>query len=175
MRLTTLVLALAGAIFMTGCSSLVSLNSFVTDKEACLEPALLGVWHDSDDATYIIRQSGNVYAIAYMDKSSSVIKFEARLLGVGDAKLLDLVSKNDDPFQIPAHTPMRVWPEGSTLRMAFLDSEWLRQEATQQLPAQMTGDRLVITAPGDAVRTFLTTYGADDRAYGEPSVLRKVQ
>ncbi len=47
MRLTTLVLALAGTLFMTACSKLVSLNPFVTGKEATLEPALLGVWHDN--------------------------------------------------------------------------------------------------------------------------------
>ena len=44
MRFPSLVLALASAVAMTGCSSLVSLNPFVTDPDAVLDPALAGVW-----------------------------------------------------------------------------------------------------------------------------------
>lgn len=176
MRLPMLVVALTGSLFMTGCSKLVSLNPFVTEKEAGMDPALLGVWHDEEGGEmYIVKQAGNTYSITYIDKSSSTIRLEARLLEAGDAKFLDLVSKNDDPFQIPAHTPMRVWPEGSTLRMAFLDSDWLKQQATQQLAVQVTADRTVIVAPSDAVRSFLTKYGADARAYGEQQVLQKAE
>jgi hypothetical protein len=174
MRQSTLALALMGTLLLMGCSKLVLLNPFVTEKEATLDPALLGIWHDKDDSeTYVITRSGNHYAITYLDKSPSAIKFDAWVLETGDAKLLDLISKNEEPFQIPAHTPMRVWYDGATLRMSFLDSPWLRQQALSQLPAQTQDDRTIITAPTDAARKFLLQYGLDARAYGEPQVLQK--
>ena len=177
MRYCTLVVALAGSLLLTGCAGLISLNPIVTGQEARLDPALLGVWHDNDgEDTLIVKRAGDHYAITYVDKSSpSTLKFEARLLEVGDAKLLDVVSSEDDPFRIAAHVPMRVWPEGLTLRLSFLDSDWLKQQARQQLAVQTTKDRTLITAPSDAVRTFLMKYGVDAKAYSEPQVLNKAQ
>jgi len=182
MRFPTLAIALTGALFLTGCTKLVSLNPSVTDKEATMDPALLGVWHDPDgDDTCIVKQAGNAYTITYVDKSSTH-RFEGRLWLAGDAKLLDLVasdskgdSSNESPLKIPVHATMRVWSEGDTLRLAFLDSDWLREQALQRLPVQIVGDRTVITAPSVVVRTFLVKYGTDPKAHGDPEVLRKGQ
>lgn len=176
MRFPSLVLALAGAMLMTGCSSLVSLNPFVTDKDAVLDNALAGVWTgDNGGEIYVIRRDGAGYAIAYMDQSSQVIEFQARLMKAGEVELLDLVSTNQDPFQIPVHHVVRVWPTGNSLRMAFLDTGWLKQQTARQLTTTTTDDRLLITAPGEAVRAFLTKFGADERAYTEPGILQRVQ
>ena len=70
MRIPQLILALAGTLMCTGCSELVGLHPFVTDKEAALDARLLGVWVDDDDL-YIVRQDGNGYAISYSWRSST--------------------------------------------------------------------------------------------------------
>ena len=169
MRQSTLALALTGALFLTGCSKLVLLNPLVTENEARLDPALVGIWHgEHNGEIYIVTASDEHYKITYLDNGSpSAIKFEAWLLETGDAKILDLVSKIDDPFQIPAHTPVRVWYEGSTLRMSFLDSDWLREQALSQLASQTQDGRTIITAPTDAAKAFLLQFGLDPRAYRE--------
>jgi hypothetical protein len=173
MRISELVLALAGTLMCTGCSELISLHPFVTDKDAALDARLPGVWVDDDDL-YIVRQDGNGYAISYSDKkSSAVYKLKANLLKVGEARILDLTPAEEDAFQIAAHTPLRVWVEGATLRMAFLDSKWLREHASAELAAQELDKRLLITSPQEDVTRFLLTYGADDRAYGKPTVLTR--
>ena len=173
MRISELVLALAGTLMCTGCSELISLHPFVTDKDAALDARLPGVWVDDDDL-YIVRQDGNGYAISYSDKkSSAVYKLKANLLKVGEARILDLTPAEEDAFQIAAHTPLRVWVEGATLRMAFLDSKWLREHASAELAAQELDKRLLITSPQEDVTRFLPTYGADDRAYGKPTVLTR--
>jgi hypothetical protein len=175
MRFPSLVLALAGTVAMTGCSSLISLNSFATDQDAVLDPALAGVWSgDNGNATYVIKPDGAGYAITYMEKSDAT-KFQAKLMKAGDAELLDLVSADDNPFQLQVHTIVRVWPGGNSLKFAFLDSDWLRQQAAKQLATAPTGDRLLITAPGEAVRSLLLKYGADEKAYGAVEVLARVQ
>jgi hypothetical protein len=173
MRISELVLALAGTLMCTGCSELISLHPFVTDKDAALDARLPGVWVDDDDL-YIVRQDGNGYAISYSDKkSSAVYKLRANLLKLGEARILDLTPAEEDAFQIAAHTPLRVWVEGATLRMAFLDSKWLREHASAELAAQELDKRLLITSPQEDVTRFLPTYGADDRAYGKPTVLTR--
>ena len=45
-----LVLALAAMLTCTGCSELISLYPFVTDKEAVQDARLPGVWVDADGA-----------------------------------------------------------------------------------------------------------------------------
>jgi hypothetical protein len=127
-----------------------------------------------DDDLYIVRQDGNGYTIGYSEKkSSAVYKLKAKMLKVGEARILDLTPAEDDAFRIAAHTPLRVWMEGAALRIAFLDSKWLREHVSGQLAVQEVGDRLLITSPGEEVTRFLLTYGGDDRAYGKPTVLTR--
>lgn len=173
MRVSQLVLALAGTLMCTGCSELISLHPFVTDKEAVLDARLLGVWVDGDDL-YVVRQDGNGYTIGYTEKNSTAVyKLKAKMLKVGEARILDLTPAEEDAFQVAAHTPLRVWMEGATLPIAFLDAEWLRKHASGQLAVQVVGKRLLITSPGEEVTRFLLTYGADDRAFGKPTVLTR--
>ena len=175
MRLSQLALALAGTMMCAGCSEVISLHPFVTDTEAALDARLLGVWMDDDDL-FIVRQDGNGYAISYSEKkSSAVYKLKAKMLKVGEARILDLTPAEEDAFRIAAHTPMRVWMEGATVRVAYLDSEWLRERASAQLAVQKMDDRLLITSPGEEVTRFLLTYGGDDRACGKPSVLTRLE
>lgn len=173
MRIFQVVVALAGTLMCSGCSEMISLRPFVADSEAIQDARLPGVWLDGD-SMYIVRQDGNGYIISESDKSSPAIyKLKAKMLKAGDARIVDLTPAEEDAFQIAAHTPLRVWLEGATLRMAFLDSKWLREQATAQLAAQQVNDRLLITSPGEAVTRFLVTHGADGRAHGEPTVLTR--
>jgi hypothetical protein len=166
-------MALAGTLMCTGCSELTALHSFVPENEAVLDARLPGVWMDGDEM-YIVRPDGNGYAISRSQKeSAAVYKLKATLLKVGDATILDLMPAEEDLFQIAAHTPLRVWVDDTKLRIAFLDSQWLRAQASGQLAVQALDGRLLITSPADQVTRFLLTYGADDRAYGKPVVLTK--
>ncbi len=172
MRIPQLILAVAATLMCTGCSEMIALHPFVTDKEAVLDARLPGVWVDGDDL-YIVRQDGNGYTIAHSDKSSAVYKLKAQMLKVGDARILDLTPVEEDAFQVPAHTPLRVWMEGATLRIAFLDSKWLRDLAAAQLATEELNGRLLIASPAEQVTRFLLANGADARAYGKPAVLTK--
>ena len=175
MKLTGSLLAITAAAALSGCSSLISLHPFVTGQQAIFDPGLVGVWAESGkDDLYIVRADGKGYKIRHVHEADTE-SFTAQFYRVGDLRLLDLVSASDDPFQIAVHTPLRVWIDGSTLRFATLDSDWLKENARKQLAIQDVGDRALITAPGDAVLQFLITYGAGDNAYGTPVSLQKQQ
>ena len=165
MKLATLTLALLGSMALTGCSNLVSLNPFVTEKQAVLDPNLLGTWKGSGGELVIVQQNKSSYSITYTEGKEGAQKFTALLFRSGDAELLDLVSESDAVLQVPVHALVRVWPEGSLLRWTFLDSKWLREQATQQLASQPQGDSILLTAPGEAVRSVFLQHGGDSKAY----------
>jgi hypothetical protein len=176
MKPLILSLVLAGAITLTGCSSLISLNSFVTDEQAIMDPTLLGVWTNAEGKDiYWITQDGSGYKIRYASEGAGVYECKANLMVAGAVKILDLVAANEDAFQLVVHTPVRVWIESGTLRFNFLQSDWLKEQAGKQVPTALTKDRLLITGPGESVGSFLAKTGADARASDEPEVLHRVQ
>lgn len=178
MKYAALTLALAGAALLTGCSSLISLNPFVTDAQAVSDPVLVGTWRapDKDDKDFIvIQQSGSAYKIHYSDGKSTALDFEGRVIRVGDAELMDLVSAGDDSFSAHVHMALRLWPQAGTLQWAWLQSDWLKDQAKQTLATQPSGDRTLITTPGDPVYQFLKKFGADSKAYGETTSFVRAQ
>jgi hypothetical protein len=173
MKFASYLLIAASAVALTGCSDLVSLNPFVTAQDAVIDPTLAGTWKNPDDgALYVIQQDGSTYTITYSSDKDHA-KFEGRLMKVGDAEILDLLAEDNDGFRVPVHVAARVWPEGSTLRWAFLDSKWLREQAAQ-LPTRAKGDGTMLMATPEAVHAFLLKFAADPKSYeGNPTVLAK--
>ncbi len=166
MKLTLTIPILAGMLGMTGCTTLLSTNSFTVEEEAITDPYLPGTFVNSEKDTILIRQNGKKYDVTYLDGKDAV-KFNGRLVKAGDALLLDLSQDTDEPFVLALHFAVRVWPEAGGLRWTLVDSEWLREQATQLLGAQKEGDRTLVTAPGPAVREFVRKFGMDERAHGK--------
>ena len=176
MKHLALSLALVCGATLTGCSKLVSLNPIVSDEHAVMDTSLLGRWADEDGKdTYLVRQDGTGYRIRYLSDSSETYEFKARLTVTDDVKILDLWSANEDQYQLAVHTPVRLWTEGDTLRVALLESDWLVEQAVRQLPTAPADKRTLITAPGEGVRIFLTKVGADPKACNEPGILHRLK
>jgi hypothetical protein len=180
MKPALMLLTLAASLALTGCDdnpALLSLDPIVTDQETTFDAALLGVWGASDGKDIgIFRRSGDsAYAVTYASDGNAR-QFEARLFRVGEARYLDLAPEIDDSFLIPGHALVRVWIEDDTFRWTFVDSGWLTEQAGRQLPNRMLGEkRMLLTAPGPAIRGFLASYGADDNAHGKIEEWRKVR
>ena len=173
-RSSGIILALLAVT--TGCSSLISVNSF--GVLSVIDPALAGVW-TRDDETFVIRPSGSTYTILYASSDSRAVRLEGRLFKDSDVEILELApAVEPDPFQIPVHMWVRLWPGESALRWAYLDSAWLKEQARQQLVTQAIGEgfskRTLITSPEGAVQSFLVKHVADERAHGKVKVLQKV-
>ena len=163
----TLTIPLAAALFATtGCTTLLTTNGFVAEEEAVVDPHLVGTWTNDGD-TILIRLNGKAYELTYLDKGKEAIKFDGRLVKVGDAMVLDVSRDSDDPFMMKLHFAVRVWPEAATLRWTLVDTDWLKEQAVQLLPTQRDGDRTIVSAPGPAVREFLRKFGGDERALGK--------
>lgn len=163
MKTLTLTLAVGAMLLSTGCSDIVSLDSFADDDHAVQDPGLVGVWSEGEgEPLFIVKADGRGYAIAYVESEGAPIRLKAMLFQSGDARILDVEpAAQDNPFQLPVHTPVRIWTGGGTLKFAFLDPAGLRQ-----LAHQMVGKRFLLTARGPAVMGFLTA-----ARYDTPAVL----
>ena len=176
--LTSLVLA--GAAVLTGCNSnsLFSLDPLVTEEQATFDARLVGTWtndgKDGPAAIFISREGTTGYDVGYLT-DNIMHSLEARLFQAGDAQVLDVSPSDEDNFAIPAHVPVRIWIEGSRLRWAFLDSEWLRGHAARELAQHAVGQRMLVVTPGAAVRGFLVKYAADEQAHGDIATYEKLQ
>jgi hypothetical protein len=175
MKLTLLIPVLACAAGV-GCDTLPSLDRFVAAQDIVTDKALPGVWQNANgDDTYIIRQEGQGYSIVYMSGKGAPARFEAVVARLGMVELLDLVSADDNAFQIPAHHLVRVWVDGATLRWAFLDSDWMKEQAAETVPTRKLDDRLLITATPEAARALMWKHAGDERAFKEVETLTRVQ
>jgi len=180
MKFPTILLALMGALVLAGCDNpaLISLEPAVTAQEALFDPALLGTWESGQGGDLVIFRhgDGNSYTLTYVGDDGSSRKFDALLFQAGQARLLDLSPHDPDDFQVPGHTLIRVWVTSGSLRWAYLDSAWLRQQAAQELPNRPRGkDKMALMAPSAALRGFLAKYAADDKAHGEIGELQRVK
>jgi len=178
MRFPMISLTLAGALALAGCDSpsLLSLDPAVTDQDAVFDANLLGTWQTGQGGDLcIVQRNGSAYTVTYVSDGSSR-KFDARLFAAGQASLLDLSPQDPDDFQVPAHTLIRVWTAGGTLRWAFLDSPWLHEQVARQLATRAGNNgKIVLTAPSIALRGFLAQYAADDRAHGDVTEWQRLQ
>jgi hypothetical protein len=170
MKLTLSIPLLASLIGMTGCATLLSTDAFVTQEEAMVDPHLAGTWTKDGD-TIVIRLNGRTYNIMYIEDSKEAIGFTGRLVRVGDALPLDVARATDDPFVLALHFAVRVWPEPGSLRWTVVDSDWLRERASE-LSARHEKDRTIVTGPaGD----FLRRFGGDERALGKIETWTRAQ
>jgi hypothetical protein len=180
MKLAALLAALAASIIFTGCESagpaLLSLEPVATAKDTAIDAALLGTWEEQGDKDLlaIVRpadQGG--YQIAVVS-GGSVISFQARLFYVDKSEFLDIAPSDDNDFRIPGHAIMRLWIDGSALRWAFLDTDWLQQQASA-LSAHTGDGKMQIFSPTAAVRALIVAFGLDEKAYGKAATWQKVQ
>ena len=171
MRFPTILLALVGNLVLAGCDNpaLISLDPAVSAQEAVFDSTLLGTWEagQGGDLCIFRRGDGNAYTVTYVSDGSSR-KFAALLFQAGQARLLDLSPQDSDEFQVAGHALIRILASSGSLRWSYLDSDWLRQQAAQELPNRARdNNKMLLTAPPATLRDFLAKYAADDRAHGD--------
>jgi hypothetical protein len=106
------------------------------------------------------------------------VRFRARLGRLGEGLFLDLIPaeqgnpevRNDlyNAHMVPGHTLARVWLDKDSLRIVFLDEDWLTEAVKDgriALPYVETKGWLVLTAPTSGLQTFILKYGGDKRAF----------
>ena len=180
------ILALAA---MTWLSCVVSLLPLFDDGYLVSEPGLLGTWKVADNADtwtfekadgmeYLLTQRQVEYDLESKKVPGDTARFRARLGRLGAGLFLDLVpAEKDNPVvhndlynahMIPGHTLARVWLDKDSLRIIFLDEDWLTEaikDGRITLTHVETEGFLVLTAPTSGLQTLILKYGEDKRAF----------
>jgi hypothetical protein len=188
------VLALAA---MTGLSCVVSLLPLFDDGYLISEPGLLGTWKVADNADtwtfekadgmeYLLTQRQAEYDLEKPVGTETptkkvpgdTIRLKVRLGRLGAGLFLDLIpADKDNPVvrndlynahMIPGHTLARVWLDKDSLRIVFLDEDWLTEAVKDGrigLAHVEAKGFLVLTAPTSELQTFILKYGGDKRAF----------
>jgi hypothetical protein len=99
---------------------------------------------------------------------------EGTLVKIGDQRILDLTAARQDAFSVPCHVFLRIRPVKEGLKVQFIDSKWIREQA-KALPGFVQDNHPVLTAPAAQVAAFLVKFGFDERALDDPMMLRPLK
>ncbi len=182
MRSVKIMILLGVAIFLCGCVP--SLHPLFTDKDLVFDPALVGTWVDEDGKdTWKFRKSGeSAYELVYTENEEPA-KFQAHLLKLGDFLFLDIFP--EDPgmkngvykgLLIPAHGFSRVWIEGDSVRLAYLDPDWLKQMIDKKhvkIDHDFIDKTIILTAQTKKLQNFALKYAEDAEAFPYKAVLHR--
>ena len=180
MRIRTLALVGMLALSATGCIPVASLYPLVPPDEGVAVPEIVGEWGDST-ATFRFHvsdlESRTRYGMTYQDATDSTTTFTVRFERFGGRLFADLVLDAESmaegdrsPFLWPMHAIFRVDIAGDSLRMAFLDDDWL-EEAIEKHEVKLhhetpAGD-LVITEKTAGLQAMVRKLANVDAAFDE--------
>jgi hypothetical protein len=161
-RLLNTALGLILALLANGCGDLMSLHALSSPPSLVWDPAIEGRWKNEDQQLNVMR-AGDHYQITLLPKRrpSEDVQWEATLTDLGGVRFADLV-----PPDTIGHVFARVQVSSSELRLAFFDSEWLRQRIPHE-EADLQGSRkqAVLIAPTPQLRRMLEKFVREPRAF----------
>lgn len=163
---------LSATLFMTGCGDLLSLHALYTNQDHVFDSALEGRWEDDDDLLTVERAADGYNVILQSKKDpSEPAKYQVRLVDLAGVRFADLLPED----QI-GHMFLKVAVTGGQLRVAFLDSEWLRQRVRHEEADIENGrKRAVLTLPTPELRRLVAKYAAEPKAYDQGGVYRRAK
>ena len=167
------------AVLLTGCGDLPSVEGIATKENTVFDPALVGAWNAGD--AVIIVQAGEdktSYAIHWVGAEGTetprFVRMEGTLVKLGEQRVLDLTAARQDAFSIPCHVFLRIRPADGGLKVQFIDSKWIREQA-RSLPGFVQDGHPVLTAPAVQVEGFLRKFGFEERALDDPILLKALK
>jgi hypothetical protein len=161
-RLPITALGLMLALLANGCGDLLSLHALSSPPSLVWDPAIEGRWQNEDQQLDVMRV-GDHYQITLHPKRppSEDVQWEATLTDLKGVRFADLLAPDT-----VGHMFARVQASSAELRLAFFDSEWLRQRVPHE-DADLQGSRkqAVLIAPTPQLRRMLEKFVREPRAF----------
>jgi hypothetical protein len=184
MRKAAFPVVLAGVALVGGCVP--CLRPIYTDKDLVFETALVGLWSGPNSAAswHFTKSGEKAYRLVHTDDKGRKGVFDAHLAKLDGMLFLDLYPQAprapmNELYQFhiqPVHTFLRVYQITPALQMSCMDPKWLKEYLEEQPDAlrhEKQGDRLLVTASTEQLQAFLIKHGSTDKAFGEPSDLKR--
>jgi hypothetical protein len=166
-----------------------SINPLYTDKDLVVDPALVGTWIDNDNETWTFATGTDKSYSLVIDHDGKSGPFVAHLVALGGYRFLDIMPTDGALNQsgllemyramyIRTHMFLKVSQVTPTLKMAFLDADWLKKLLTKS-PAALRHERResdddsVVTASTAELQAFMIRYGNTADAWGSSNEFKR--
>jgi len=182
MRSAKILILFGVAIFLTGCVP--SLHPLFTDKDLVFDHALVGTWVDEDGKNIweFKKSEENSYELVYTENEEPA-KFQAHLLKLGDFLFLDIFPEESEiknglykGLLIPAHGFSRIWIERDSVRLAYLDPDWLKgmiDKKKVNIGHDFIDQGIILTAETKELQNFALKYAEDIKAFSNKTELHR--
>jgi hypothetical protein len=198
MKKITGFLGLGLIIILQSCT-IFSLHPLYEENDLLEEPALLGLWQDTDEGDEFIsfqKLDGKKYLFRYMEEQENVgdednrmdtVSFEAGLLKVGDHFFLDLYpyyeGDKDEGYYlfrsfIPAHSFLKIEWDNQRILLYIFESDRMKRLFEQnriRIKHEIVDDYIVIAASTQDLKRFIEKYADDKKAFDEPGEFTKIK
>ena len=186
------------AAWLGGCTCTGSLRPLESDEPLTNAPDLSGKWvsEDSDSKEkelFLVESTAEgEYRVSNLRENEKLqVVYRLSLVPVGSYTFFDVgfeeVNFNEkahtvsDLGVLPIHFIGRVWMDGNTLRLGFLDYEWMsRMTSDGRLTVpfieqhESDEDVIFLTAGGDDLRSFVRQYAEDPAAFSKILTFHRV-
>jgi tetratricopeptide (TPR) repeat protein len=177
-----LLLVAAIAALLSGCIPVACLFPLYTASDRAFEPGLLGLWRDCDDPPeegWLIVETkedgGYKFGFSEVEEGREItLELDARLVRMEqylfvDVRLTRIQGFDTDDLlgQVSTHLVGRVFLEADTLRMHFLDDDWVRSDLPEQY--WIGASEVVVTASTPELRQIALAHAENDAAFNVDS------
>jgi hypothetical protein len=177
LRLLLFLISILACLPLIGCPSY-SVHPLYSDQDAVSEPALEGTWvgldsGDQEELTFK-KVGDHEYTMAVFDPDLKVGQtYKVHLVHLGGQLFMDLVFDqqtlkgavlNDPLGVLPMHIILKMKISGDDLAWAALEDDAIRKQnptAGAPLEYQISDGGLLVTAPTDALRRYISAHTDD--------------
>jgi hypothetical protein len=165
----------------TGCGELPSVEGLANKDNTVFDAAFVGSWNAGDAVIIVQAGEEKSYRIHWLGTDGNkdtpeLVRMEGRLVRLGEQRILDLNAAEPSAFSVPCHVFLRIRPVKDGLKVQFVDSKWIREQAKSSGLASFVSDgHPVLTVPAAQLSAFLVKFGFDERAVDEGMMFRPMK
>jgi hypothetical protein len=176
------VAAVGISILLMGCPAR-SVFPLFTNDDTVFNPELIGTWIDHKNGdTFSFQKYGekNYEVVLREQMGKGRVNREAYTVQLGQIDKFWFIDSypskksGGDHHAVSAHILSRIWIDRDTLRMASLESDWLRAMIDADkidIAHVRRDDDIILTATTEELQAFVALFAEDDKAFPNPGVL----
>ena len=175
MRCRVLLALAMLALGAAGCLPVPSLYPLVEEGSGIAVPEAVGDWADSTTVLRIALERGTLYTMSNPDSGEASPRFRVQFARLGGRLFADVVPDpgsfpggDQKPFLWPMHMVFRFDVSGDSLRMAFLDDEWMKRALNgreAKAHHERPNDEIVLTERSPGLQAMVRRLANVDAAF----------
>ena len=170
MRRLPIAAVLTMATLAAACGDLLSIHALYTAEDRITDPALEGLWQNDEDRLIVTREDDGYRAMLQNKKTPTDAKnYDVHLVDIAGVRFADLLEEDTIGRMI-----VRVRVADGQLRLAFMDTKWLRERvAHEEAVIGPHRTQAILTLRTPELREMVARYAKEPKAFDEETVFRR--